>query len=141
LKDEDSRVQTEATKALERQGEPAVKSLIQALKNKDVNFRYGVVIALRKIADTRAAPYLADIVKSARIMPKGVEAITPDVYWAADTLGVIGDPSHIPLLENLKARIIERGIEEKYVDTEIYVGGTSTEDEICMIDEAIQKLK
>jgi len=143
----DGNVRDKAMFALVRLRDPRlVEILISALKN-DISviphrFPPGrVAFALEQLGDKGAIPYLVEIIKKAKIIPDGVDPITSNVYSAVSVLGDLGNSSYVPLLENLKQKILDRGIVKEYVNTGIAAGWISTNDTISMINISIEKLK
>ena len=98
-------------------------------------------IFLRSRNDNKTVPYLVEIIKNAKIMPTSARAIKPDVYWSINLVGNWGDQSLIPILEDLKAKILERGIKEEYVVTSDAAGKITTKDDVHVIDSTIESLK
>ena len=130
---------------LEKYKDPqAMQFLVHSLKrDPSLNFYApGVAaIALKNMNDPGCVPYLLDIIKNASINPNGADAVTPDVVHAVDVLGNVGDPSVIPVIEDLRSRIIARGIKSENVRTEYAAGTISTNDQIRYFDSAISSLK
>ena len=160
LRDRNERVRFNAVESLVTVGGlEAVPALIRALKDTRKETyeaaAWGIQVPLmdsaKKIGRDRlrealipAVEYLIDIVEKAKIL-KGARSYDRYVVWAIGTLGAIGDPSAIPVLENLlaklKGKIAAEGAVREYVDTGIAAGYISSSDDINHIESAIKEIR
>lgn len=161
LRDKSEAVRFDAAKKLvDVGGLEAVPALIRALKDSRKEIYDAAAWAIQvplmqhrvkhkgkerlREALTPAVEYLIDMVEKAKIL-KGVRSYDERVARAIGTLGAIGDPSAIRVLQNLLAKVKEKiateGEVREYVDTGIAAGYISSLDDIDHIKSAIKEIR
>ena len=159
LRDEMEQVRIEAAKALVNIGGlGVVPILIGALKDtrEDVYqvAAWGLSFPLMQRRDIEkeklnqalapAIQHLVGMIEGANIL-EGSESFNVKIGQAIQTIGIIGDSSAIPSLQNLlakvKGKVKAEGMVRKYVNTGIASGYISPQNDISRIESAIAGIR
>ena len=158
MRSKSGNVRYDAAIKLARLGIEAVPILLKALKDdrKEVydDATIGIIVLMNESKDIDkerlrealkpATEYLINIVEGAEILTGG-RSFDKHIAVAITTLETIGNPTAIPALEKILAKVQNKkrgkGVVREYVETESYAGYISTEDSIYHIESAIKNIR